>query len=314
VLAAPLVAAFALHAAPASADSISGDQAEAALLAAEVAADARAVHLAELRYEAASTKAEAASAALAADRSALAAAAAEVALDERHLRDAAIDAYMANGTVDPLSVLLDGHVSALLDRQAFLDVATSGVQDALDSLERAERSLSATESTLARQVAAADRALAEAQRARSAVVATLSAEQAALDSVQGRLAVLVAAKQAAAERAQAAATAGLPTPAGVAALAAGPDNLASAGRGPAPPTPQNFYRLRVCESGDNYAEDTGNGYYGAYQFALSTWESLGYSGLPSEAAPAVQDQAARRLQAEDGWRPWPACSAMLGLD
>jgi len=49
--------------------------------------------------------------------------------------------------------------------------------------------------------------------------------------------------------------------------------------------------LRSCESGGNYADDTGNGYYGAYQFSLGTWERLGLSGLPSSAPPAVQDQA-----------------------
>jgi uncharacterized protein YabE (DUF348 family) len=49
--------------------------------------------------------------------------------------------------------------------------------------------------------------------------------------------------------------------------------------------------LRTCESGGNYADDTGNGYYGAYQFSLGTWERLGYGGLPNDAAPAVQDQA-----------------------
>jgi len=74
-----------------------------------------------------------------------------------------------------------------------------------------------------------------------------------------------------------------------------------------------WYELRMCESGDNYAENTGNGYYGAYQFALSTWESLGFTGLPSDASPATQDQAAEELQAEYGWSPWPACSAELGL-
>jgi uncharacterized protein YabE (DUF348 family) len=49
--------------------------------------------------------------------------------------------------------------------------------------------------------------------------------------------------------------------------------------------------LRQCESGGNYQDDTGNGYYGAYQFSLGTWERLGYSGLPSEAAPSQQDSA-----------------------
>jgi uncharacterized protein YabE (DUF348 family) len=49
--------------------------------------------------------------------------------------------------------------------------------------------------------------------------------------------------------------------------------------------------LRKCESGGNYADDTGNGYYGAYQFSLGTWQRLGLTGLPSNAAPSVQDQA-----------------------
>ncbi len=74
-----------------------------------------------------------------------------------------------------------------------------------------------------------------------------------------------------------------------------------------------WLQLRLCESGDNYSENSGNGYYGAYQFSLSTWESIGYSGLPSDASPAVQDQAAEKLQALAGWGPWPGCSAELGL-
>lgn len=72
-------------------------------------------------------------------------------------------------------------------------------------------------------------------------------------------------------------------------------------------------RLRQCESGGNYARNTGNGYYGAYQFKPSTWRSLGYRGLPHRAAPAVQDRAARRLQARDGWGQWPACARRIGL-
>jgi len=67
-------------------------------------------------------------------------------------------------------------------------------------------------------------------------------------------------------------------------------------RGTAPvPVSSNLanwlYKLRACESGGNYQDDTGNGYYGAYQFSLGTWERLGYSGLPSSAPASVQDQA-----------------------
>lgn len=71
--------------------------------------------------------------------------------------------------------------------------------------------------------------------------------------------------------------------------------------------------LRQCESGGNYAEDTGNGYYGAYQFSLGTWASLGYGGMPSSAPPAVQDAAAQALQARSGWGQWPVCSVRIGM-
>jgi hypothetical protein len=84
---------------------------------------------------------------------------------------------------------------------------------------------------------------------------------------------------------------------------------------PPPPAPSGgiWYELRVCESGDNYSADTGNGYYGAYQFSLSTWYGLGFTGLPSQAPPAVQDRAAQELQATSGWAQWPECAAELGL-
>lgn len=55
--------------------------------------------------------------------------------------------------------------------------------------------------------------------------------------------------------------------------------------------------LRTCETGGNYAAATGNGYYGAYQFLPSTWNSIaskiGRSDLvgvlPSQASPVDQD-------------------------
>jgi hypothetical protein len=87
----------------------------------------------------------------------------------------------------------------------------------------------------------------------------------------------------------------------------------------APPTPAGgaptavWARLRQCESGGNYATDTGNGYYGAYQFSEATWLGIGETGFPNQAPPAIQDAAAQRLQARSGWGQWPACSRQLGL-
>ena len=73
-----------------------------------------------------------------------------------------------------------------------------------------------------------------------------------------------------------------------------------------------WQRLRNCEAGGRYNANSGNGYYGAYQFSAGTWRSLGYSGLPHQAPPEVQDQAARKLQARSGWGQWPACSRRIG--
>ncbi len=78
-------------------------------------------------------------------------------------------------------------------------------------------------------------------------------------------------------------------------------------------TPSQWLALRLCESDDNYTEDSGNGYYGAYQFAASTWWGLGFAGLPSEASPAMQNAAAAKLQRLDGWSAWPVCSVTVGL-
>ena len=43
----------------------------------------------------------------------------------------------------------------------------------------------------------------------------------------------------------------------------------------ADPSAQDWFRLRTCESSNNYAINTGNAHYGAYQFDLSTWRSVG---------------------------------------
>ena len=80
-----------------------------------------------------------------------------------------------------------------------------------------------------------------------------------------------------------------------------------------PPAGGLWLELRECESGDNYQADTGNGYYGAYQFSLATWVDLGYPGRPDQEPYWMQDEAAQRLEAMDGWSQWPSCSTALGV-
>ncbi|HST65960.1 MAG TPA: transglycosylase family protein, partial [Mycobacteriales bacterium] len=59
--------------------------------------------------------------------------------------------------------------------------------------------------------------------------------------------------------------------------------------------------------------NTGNGYYGAYQFDAGTWRAYGGKRLPHQNSKAEQDRIAKRLYADRGWSPWPACSRKLGL-
>jgi resuscitation-promoting factor RpfA len=80
----------------------------------------------------------------------------------------------------------------------------------------------------------------------------------------------------------------------------------------ADPSANDWYRLRMCESSNNYKTNTGNGHYGAYQFDLSTWHSVGGTGLPSNATPAEQDKRALLLWKSRGWQPWQ-CASIVGL-
>jgi hypothetical protein len=72
--------------------------------------------------------------------------------------------------------------------------------------------------------------------------------------------------------------------------------------------------LARCESGGNPRAVGGGGrYFGAFQFSLSTWHSLGYSGSPIDHDYGTQLAAAQRLVARGGWRQFPSCSRRLGL-
>jgi len=71
--------------------------------------------------------------------------------------------------------------------------------------------------------------------------------------------------------------------------------------------------LGQCESGGNYRINSGNGYYGLYQFTSGTWRSVGGSGLPHRNSAAEQTKRAQILQDRAGWGQWPACTRKLGL-
>lgn len=79
------------------------------------------------------------------------------------------------------------------------------------------------------------------------------------------------------------------------------------------PTPEQWAKLRFCEAGGDYAKNTGNGYYGAYQMNIAFWKSYGDNPniMPHQASPASQDAAALRAYAKRGSNPWPVCGRFL---
>ncbi len=77
--------------------------------------------------------------------------------------------------------------------------------------------------------------------------------------------------------------------------------------------PETWEKLAKCESNKRWDADTGNGYYGGLQFALTSWRAVGGNGYPHEAPKHVQIGFAERLLERQGWGAWPSCSRRLGL-
>ena len=73
-------------------------------------------------------------------------------------------------------------------------------------------------------------------------------------------------------------------------------------------------QLAACESGGNWAINTGNGYYGGLQFSLSTWQGYGGPGYPHQQSRETQIAIAEKVRAATGgYGSWPHCSQSLGL-
>jgi hypothetical protein len=74
--------------------------------------------------------------------------------------------------------------------------------------------------------------------------------------------------------------------------------------------------LAECESGGNWAINTGNGYYGGLQFLGSTWRAYGGGEFAERADLATRGEqitVAERIRDDVGFGAWPACSRRLGL-
>ncbi|HNM83791.1 MAG TPA: transglycosylase family protein, partial [Mycobacterium sp.] len=69
-----------------------------------------------------------------------------------------------------------------------------------------------------------------------------------------------------------------------------------------------------CESGGNWAINTGNGYQGGLQFSPGTWSAHGGGQYASAANLATKDEqiaVAERVLASQGRGAWPVCGTGL---
>ena len=88
------------------------------------------------------------------------------------------------------------------------------------------------------------------------------------------------------------------------ALAVAPVAL---GAGTANADSVNWDAVAACESGGNWAINTGNGYYGGLQFNRASWNANGgrdFAALPHQASRAEQITVANRYYAKAGLGPW----------
>ncbi len=79
-------------------------------------------------------------------------------------------------------------------------------------------------------------------------------------------------------------------------------------------TASEWDAVAQCESGGNWAINTGNGYYGGLQFSASTWAAYGgtnYAPQANQATKAQQIEIAEKVLASQGKGAWPVCGKGL---
>jgi len=312
--------------APVAAGQIEEKRGEAAAIASRLEAQARGIVALDKEHRKARDELASADAAVARAEADMAMAGRRQDEARRLLSAHAQVAYVGGGTVSFLAQMARSTVTDAGARKTYLRVvagedrqAVGRLQVAREDLEVRRRSLAQARKTAVQQTNAAVADLTELEKASEG-------QRALLTRARGELSQLVAAEQdrrdgeaarAAARQAAVMTTttaAAAPTPrAGVPTTApptTSPSPTPTAAPAPAPASSssvdETFACIRQLESGNNYSSPGG----GAYQFLDSTWRSLGYTGTASDASPAVQDEAARRLLARDGWSQWstaPLC-------
>ena len=274
-----------------------------------IAAADRALRLARSDQQDADAEVLAAEARLRAARESLAAA-------RRRLAARAVDAYVHGGQVSVVEHFAGSDGTDLNLRRHYIDTAVRVDREAIDAWQRTEEQLASSERGLRAARQAMLLSIGRVEANRGAVAESEAVQRSNLRRVQGELGALVRQDQQreyaeALRRAERAGAQPLPTPEAPVVLPGPGSTTTSPPPNPPPPTPPPsppggiWACIREKESGNNYRAPGG----GAYQFQLATWQSLGGTGLPEDAPPAVQDAMAIMLQQRSGWDQWSTAKA-----
>lgn len=304
---------------PAVAGQIEDKRAEAAAIISKLEEQARGIVAADKEHRRAQEDLASAEAAVARAEADLASAGRRQDEARRLLAAHAQAAYVGGGSVTFLAQMARSTVLDAGPRRTYLRVVAGEDRQAIGRLQVAREDMEVRRRALEQARKAA------AQRSEATVADleglenAMGAQRALLMRVNGELGGLVAAEQARRDaeaarlfQATAAAAVVTTTPATTAAPRAGASTTAAppttvAARLPSSASDEaTFACIRQLESGNNYKSPGG----GAYQFQDATWHSLGYTGSAQDYPPEVQDEAARKLKARDGWKPWttaPMC-------
>jgi hypothetical protein len=254
----------------------------------------------------------------------------QIAKRMRQVQRLAIASYVLNGSVSSTSgaSLFAENVSTVQTANEYATIAIGDVNEAVEKLHSAQRSVQGTLQVLVRQ---SDRDRAE-QAAQATYLAQSTSTVSHMETVQaqvtGQLATAVAQQNAALGQAAAAAVATaqrttVQKSGGATTTTVQKSGGATTTTSPGPvvvsvtttdPTLNPFLQcVAQAESGGNYQAASPNGLYmGAFQFSQATWnyaaQAAGLSSLvgipPNQATKAEQDTVAVALYALDGERPW----------
>jgi len=313
---------------PAAADQIADLKAQATAISQNLIQEQLQAGAYQLQYSVASQKA-------AADAQGIAQIGQQIGQNEQQIdkdtlavRKLAIVSYMNGGSALSASdsLLFSGDEQARQVADEYSVIAAGNIEDALDQLHTAQRTLQSHQSALqqaqvqdksdqvqqATDLAQADSTRHQMEFVQSQItgqLATAIAEQAATQAANAAAAVAAAQKAAlaAAQKAALAAAQKAGTGSATGVKAGRPTSVADPALNP-------YLQCVVeAESHGDYGAVSANGMYmGAFQFSQSTWNlAAGAAGLsalvgvpPNLASKAEQDAVAVALYALDGHQPW----------